>query len=209
MKKFLESLLEEKAHGPCHSFSIFDLIRALELIARTSHLGRGKLSEELKIGEGVTRTLIDRLKDAGLVSVSRKGIALTAKGEKIWNEFKLIFPHKIKLEKNELTLADCNVAVYISGGGARIRLGIEQRDAAIIAGARSAITIIFKTKRLAIPNISQDIARDFPSFFSQITSYMRLKENDAIVIGSADNWSKAENGALAAAWTLVDNNGVQ
>jgi predicted transcriptional regulator len=209
LKKFLESLLEEKAPGPYPSFSIFHLIKALELIAKTSQVGRGKLSEELKIGEGATRTLIERLKDADLVSTSRKGCSLTGKGEKIWSKFQSTFPKKIKLDKNELTLADCNIAVQISGEGNRIRVGVEQRDAAIVAGARSAITIVFRGKKMVIPSISDDVARDFPDIFRQITGFLKLKENDAIVIGSADNWNQAECGALAAAWTLIDNNGIQ
>jgi len=35
-----------------------------------------------------------------------------------------------------------------------------------------------------------------------------MRENDAVVIGSADTWSRAEFGALAAAWTLIENDGV-
>ena len=209
MKKFLESLLKEKAPGPYPSFSIFHLIKAFELIAKTSQIGRYKLSDELKIGQGATRTLIGRLKDADLVSTSRKGCSLTTKGEKVWSEFQLTFPQKINLDKNELTLADCNIALQVSGGGNRLRVGLEQRDAAIITGARSAITIVFKKQKLIIPAISEDVARDFPSVFGQITRLLRLKENDAVVIGSADNWSQAEYGAWAAAWSLIDNNGVQ
>jgi hypothetical protein len=86
---------------------------------------------------------------------------------------------------------------------------LEQRDAAIIAGARSAITIVLRGKKMVIPSISNDVARDFPSIFSKITELLKLKENDAVVIGSADSWKQAEYGAWAAAWTLIDNNGVQ
>lgn len=209
MKKFLESLLEKKAPGPYPSFSIFHLIKALELIAKTSQVGRGKLSEELKMGEGAARTLIERLKVADLVSASRKGCSLTLKGEKFWNKFQLTFPLKTKLNKNELTLADCNVAVQVRGGGDNVRAGLEQRDAAVIAGARGAITMVFRKEKLVMPTISEDVARDFPIVFRQITSLLRLKENDAVVIGSADNWSQAEYGALAAAWTLIENDGVK
>jgi predicted transcriptional regulator len=209
LKKFLESLLKEKAPGPYPSFSILHILKALELITKTQQLGRGKLSEELKIGEGATRTLIERLKDADLVSASRKGCTLTAKGEKVWSEFQSTFPQKIKLKKNELSSAECNVAVQVSGGGKRVRAGLEQRDAAMIAGARGAITIVSRNQKLFIPTISEDLARDFPGVFGQITEILKLKENDAVVIGNADNWNQAEYGALAAAWTLIDNNGVR
>jgi len=208
LKKFLESLLEEKAPGPYPSFSVYHLIKGLELVAKTGQVGRGKLAEELKIGEGATRTLIERLKSAHLISVSKKGCSLTEKGKKIWNEFESIFPQKNNLEKNELALADCNVAVQIRGGGDRVRTGVEQRDAAVIAGAKGAATLVFKGKKLVMPNVSEDVSQDFPIVFRQVKALLRLKENDAIVIGSADTWSRAEYGALAAAWTLIENNGV-
>jgi len=208
LKKFLESLLGEKAPGPYPSFSVYHLIKALEFVAKTGQVGRGKLAEELKIGEGATRTLIERLKTAHLIFVSKKGCSFTERGKKIWNEFESIFPQKTNLERNELALADCNVAVQIRGGGERIRTGVEQRDAAVIAGAKGATTLILKGKKLIMPNISEDVSHDFPIVFRQITAFLKLRENDAIVIASADTWSKAEYGALAAAWTLIENNSV-
>jgi len=208
LKRFLESLLEEKAPGPYPSFSVYHLIKGIELVAKTGQVGRGKLAEELKIGEGAIRTLIGRLKTARLISVSKKGCSLTEKGRKIWNEFESIFPQKIILERSELALADCNVAVQIRRGGDRVRTGVEQRDAAVIAGAKGATTLVFRDKRLIVPNVSEDVSHDFPIAFRQITTLLKMRENDAVVIGSADTWSRAEFGALAAAWTLIENDGV-
>jgi len=208
LKKLLESLLEEKAPGPYLSFSIFHLIKALELIAKEGPIGRSKLSEELKTGEGAIRTLIERLKDADLITVSKKGCSLTERGEKIWNKMRLILPQKVKLEPNELTLAACNVAIRVRGCGEKVRSGVEQRDAALLAGAKGAITLFFKRDKLVLPTISEDVARDFPTAFDQITKRLPLEEGDVIVIGSADAWDKAEYGALAAAWSLIENNGL-
>ena len=207
MKKILERLMEERAPGPYPSFSVFHIVRALELIAKKGPMGRGRLSEELETGEGATRTLIDRLKGAELVVVSKPGCSLTKEGERVWNEFQSIFPRKVRLEKNELTFAPRNVAMLVKGCGNRVGAGVEQRDAAIITGARGATTMVFKNQKLMVPTISENVARDFPVAFSQISGLMELEENDVIVIGSADNWEKAEFGALAAAWTLIENNG--
>lgn len=208
MKKLLESLLEEKAPGPYLSFSIFHLIKALELIAEGGPIGRGKLSEELKTGEGATRTLIERLRNAGLITVSKQGCLLTGKGKKIWSKMRLLFPQKVKLKPNELTLAACNVAIRVKGCGDKVRSGLEQRDAALLAGAKGAMTFYFRGEKLVLPAISEDVAKDFPSAFNQITKHLLLEENDVVVIGSADAWDKAEYGALAAAWSLIENNGV-
>ena len=208
MKKLLESLLEEKAPGPYLSFSIFHLIKALEMIAKEGPIGRGKLSEELKTGEGAIRTLVERLRNAGLITVSKQGCLLTEKGEKIWSKMQLLFPLKVKLKPNELALAACNVAIKVKGYGDKVRSGLEQRDAALLAGAKGAITLFFREEKLVLPAISEDVAKDFPAVFSQITKHLLLEENDVVVIGSADAWDKAEYGALAAAWSFIENDGI-
>lgn len=208
MKKLLESLLEEKAPGPYVSFSIFHLLKALELIAKEGPVGRGKLSAELKTGEGAIRTLIERLRNAGLILVSKKGCSLTENGENIWSKMQLFFPQKVKLKPNELALAACNVAIRVKGCGGKVRSGLEQRDAALLAGAKGAITLFFRKEKLVLPAISEDVAKDFPAAFSQIAKHLLLEENDVVVIGSADAWDKAEYGALAAAWSLIENDGV-
>jgi len=203
IKKLLEGLLKEKAPGPSPSFSVFHVIKVLELTAKEGPIGRGKLARKLGTGEGATRTLLNRLIDAGLIITSKLGCSLTKKGETIWNEFQSIVPQKVKFEKSELTLANYNIAVLIKGCGDKVKTGIEQRDAAILAGAKGATTLIFKKQTLIQPGISENVAQDFPEIFNQITKRLALEENDVVVIGSADTWEKAEYGALAAGWTLI------
>jgi len=205
LKKFFESLLEEKAPGPYPSFSIVHVLKALELIAEEGPIGRGKLSNELGMGEGSTRTLISRLKDAGLIRIAMPGCSLTEKGERAWKQYRLVFPLKVRLGKSELTLDSCSVAVLVKGGLDRVKAGLEQRDAAVMAGALGATTLVFVGEKLTAPSISQDVARDFPTAYSQIVKRIRLEEKDVVVIGSAQTWGKAEYGAIAAAWTLVED----
>jgi predicted transcriptional regulator len=207
LKKLLESLLEGKAPGPYLSFSIFHLIKALELIATEGPIGRGKLSEELKTGEGAIRTLIERLRSTGLIAVSKQGCSLTEKGENLWSKMQLLFPQKVRLKPNELTLAACNVAIRVKDCGDKVSSGLEQRDAALLAGAKGAITLFFKEEKLVLPAISEDVAKDFPDAFKEITKHLLLEENDVVVVGSADAWDRAEYGALAAAWSLIENDG--
>jgi len=203
VKKILEELLKERAPGPSPSFSIFHIMKALELTAKEGPIGRGKLSKKLGTGEGATRTLLNRLIDAGLIISSKPGCLLTERGETIWNDFQSIFPQKVKLEESELTLANYNIALLIKGCGDKVKTGIEQRDAALLAGAKGATTLIFKNQTLIQPGISENLARDFPEIFNQITKQLALEENDVVVIGSADTWENAEYGALAAGWTLI------
>ena len=99
VKKILEELPKERAPGPSPSFSVFHVMKALELTAKEGPIGRGKLSRELGIGEGVTRTLLNRLIDAGLIATSKLGCSLTKKGETIWNDFQSIFPKKLSWKR--------------------------------------------------------------------------------------------------------------
>jgi predicted transcriptional regulator len=203
-KQRIEKIVGEKAPGPSPSFSVFHILRALELLA-WKPTGRGKLADSLNVGEGAIRTIIGRLKDAGLISTSKAGCALTDKGLKLFKEYQSVFVKKIEMEKNELTIAKHSFAVLIKNCGCKVKSGVEQRDAAIMVGAKSATTILFKKGRLMIPAVSDDVAKDFPKAASQITSCMSPEEDDVIIVSSADSLEKAEYGALAAAWMLLDD----
>ncbi|MEM3041323.1 MAG: DUF4443 domain-containing protein [Nitrososphaerota archaeon] len=202
-KKTLDTLALGRAPGPRSSFSVFDIIKSLEIIAEKRSVGRGKIAEELCLGEGTTRTLINRLTDAGLIVISKSGCSLTEKGEKIWNELKAILPQKFVIGKNELTFAACSVALLVKGKGEKVKKGLEQRDAAVAAGAKGATTFVFKDNRLTLPMISTDVAKDYPITFNQIIQSTKPEENDVVIISSADHLKTAEYGALAAAWSLI------
>jgi len=203
-KQRLEKIAAEKAPGPSPSFSVFHLLRAIELVAEKT-MGRARLADGLNVGEGAVRTILERLKDDGLVAISRDGCALTSEGLRLLKEYRSIFEKKIEIGKNELTLGDYNCAILIKNRGHKIKSGVEQRDASVMVGAKGATTIMFKEGRLKIPSVSDDVAADFPKAASQIVRFLAPKENDVIIIGSADSLGKAEYGTLAAAWTFLND----
>lgn len=204
LKQVLEEITYGKAPGPSPTFTIFHLIRAMELIARKP-VGRSKLAEKLKVGEGAIRTVIERLRTAELIATSKAGCTLTDKGIKLWKEYKSIFKEKIEIGKNELALAEYNFAILVKNLGHKVTSGMEQRDAAVIAGAKGATTVVMKKGRLLIPSVCKDLSKDFPKAAKQILNLLKPEENDAVIIASADEPSKAEYGALAAAWTLIND----
>lgn len=203
-KQILEKIAREKAPGPSVTFSIFHVLHAMELIAGRK-IGRSKLAEELKIGEGTVRTIISRLKEAGLISTSKLGCSLTDKGLRLWNEYRLMFKEKVEIGKNELTLAEYNFAILVKNCGHKVKSGIEQRDAAVIAGAKGATTVLFREDHLIIPSVSDNLAKDFPDEANNLIKLLKPEDNDVIVVGSADSLEKAKYGALAAAWTLIND----
>lgn len=203
----MKELTIEKAPGPSPSFSAVHVIKALELIAERP-IGRNKLSKELVLGEGATRTLIERLKNHGLIIVDRAGCIFSEKGEKLWDTLHAALPRKAVLEKSGLTLATFNVAILVKGCSSKVKFGMEQRDAALMIGAKGATTLIFKDGKLTVPPDQRDVAEDFPKIYGKLAASLEPEENDAIVIGSADTLEKAEYGALAAALSLLNNHNV-
>lgn len=202
-KDFLSGLSAKRAPGPSPSFSAFDLIRLLRLLAEKGSVGRGKLSEMLSLGEGTIRTMLERLSETGLITISKRGCLFTEKGKSIWNAIENVIPKIIEWENTELSIAPKNVAILVRGRADKIRSGIEQRDAAISSGAKSAITIIYRDKRLVIPGVDLDLGRTNPKIFEKIMRLMEPKDGDVIIISGADTIKSAEYGALSAAWSII------
>jgi predicted transcriptional regulator len=203
-RAFVESLAHQKAPGPSTTFCVFHIFNALELMSEKP-IGRNKLAEKMGVGEGAIRTIIKRLKDAGLIVASKTGCSLTPKGLSLWKEFEEIFPKRVEIEKNELTSSEYNYAFLIKNSGQKVKSGIEQRDAAIVAGARNVIAIVDKRGNLAIDAVSVNIEKNFPNVTNQIFKKIKPKDNDVIIIAGADSPLKAKHGAFHASWTLLDN----
>jgi len=204
VKEFLNSLVKEKGPGPALTFTSLHLIKVLELIAE-GPIGRGKLAKKLGIGEGTIRTIIKRLKDSNLIEISKNGCHLTSFGENFWKKFKEKIPKKVFLEKNEFSLAEYTVAVLIRKCGDKVRIGMQQRDAAIMAGAEGATTLVVKDGKIILPGVSDDVAKDYPVAYRQIVKLLRPEHDDVVIVGTGETKEKAEYGALAAALTLLED----
>lgn len=203
IKSFFEEIAGEKAPGPIPTFSVLHLLRVLEVLA-DGPVGRGKLAEELNVGQGAIRTIIKRLKQAGLISTSKEGCRLTVKGQRVWDKCKKVFGGKVEIKQDKLIPADYNFAILVKNCGNKISTGIEQRDAAIKLGAKGAAVIIYREGRFSIPSVSDDVSRDYPGLIAQLVRLLNPEENDVIIVGGADDVYKAEYGAMAAMWTLLD-----
>lgn len=203
-KKFIESLARPKGPGPSTTFSMFHIFYALELMAEKP-IGRAKLAEKLNIGEGASRTIISRLKDAGLTVTSKEGCNLTDKGFSVWEKFVEVFPKRIEIKKTPLTTSEYNYAFLVKNMGHKVKSGIEQRDAAIMGGARRAVAIVSKNGHLVIESVSNSIEKDFPEASNKILKDLKPENNDVIIIAGAENPLKAKRGAFAASWVLLGN----
>lgn len=202
LKKFIQEIAGKKAPGPSTSFTVFHIFYALELMSQKP-LGRNRLAKELGVGDGAVRTIISRLRSADLIEASKGGCNLTEKGLATWRQFEQAFPVRVEIPKTELSTSDFNYAFLVKDSGDKVKSGIDQRDAAIIGGARKALVAVFKGGHLQIHSVSNCVEEDYPKAAKQILDQLKPKDNDVIIIAGADSALKAKRGAFAASWTLL------
>jgi predicted transcriptional regulator len=203
LKQLIQEITKQKAPGPSITYTPFHMFYTLELIAKEP-LGRNRLAEKLSVGDGAVRTIINRLKEANLISVSRGGCTLTKRGQEVWRKFEEFFPKRAEIPKNELAVSKFNYAFLVKNCGNKVKSGIDQRDAAIIAGAKRAIVIVSNNGHLCIENVSESIEKDYPKAASQILKQITPQSNDVVIIAGADAPLKAKLGAFAASWSLIE-----
>lgn len=194
------------APGRLPSFAEAHVVIALEDISNAGTVGRLKLSKDLQLGEGETRTLVRHLKNEGLVEVSKSGISLSPPGRKLLSSLRTILSEQVEIPSSPLTVGRFNVAVQVKGMKNSVRYGLEQRDAAITTGAKGATTLVFNKGRLVMPG-TREVLLEAGSSIVAALSKQSLKEGDVIVIGSADERFKAELGVKTAALELLKTKG--
>lgn len=203
-KSILEKTVKETMAGPSATFSKLHACKAIMLLGERN-LGRNMLSKQLGIGPGAVRTLISRLRSIDLIEIESSGCRLTETGETTRDELVRHIPTSKPIMAGRLSVGKFDHAVIVREASEKVRTAIEQRDAAILHGAKGATTILFKNGKFALPRDSSDCEKDFPDgVWSIFRDKFSPKNGDVIVVSSGESSLKAEYGALAAAWTLLD-----
>jgi len=141
-------ILDLPKYGPVHRFADYHVYRTLLLLSDGRRRGRKSLADAVKVGEGSMRTIVEFLREKGYVDVKQTGIKISYKGQ----EFLRNLPIRMeRLEPSDISIAVRNVAVLVRSRAEKISLGIEQRDAAIKAGAEGATTIVIKGGKMLVP----------------------------------------------------------
>jgi DNA-binding MarR family transcriptional regulator len=183
------------AVGPLPRFAEVHVRRALELIAEHKTIGRKQLAKKLGVGEGSMRTILNQLKKQSLITSSRGGHTLTAKGRSALGK-PLEF---VQIDAGDLTVGEVDVATIIRKAATKVKRGIEQRDEAIKAGADGATVLIFKSGKLRLPDGFVRVGKELAEL---LIGTFTPREGDVIIIGTAGDLTKAEEGAKAAAQSL-------
>lgn len=192
-------LKEKTMIGSEARYSDADIYWALVLLSRGKRMGRRDLADEMGIGEGSIRSVMNILKDSRLVEVYQTGAIITELGNALLKRIPVI-PASVVVPGS--VVGDCHWSVVVKGVSYKIRVGREQRDAGIRAGALGCTTIVYRKGELMIPPdwVLDDKA---PESASEIRAMPFMDEDDVMIIGSADNIRGAVNAAVNAAFELL------
>lgn len=180
------------------------VFKALQLLTRSKYVSRATFVSEIHIGEGAVKTLIAHLKYAGMIRTSRSGSSLTKKGESFSKKIITIIPEECRLDDFSLTSRRHNHAILLRGYSGAIRVGVEQRDYAIMYGADSAVTLLFKNNRFIFPGSGKIALVDDVDTANYLIQKLEPKDNDVIIITSSNDPFVSEISAKnAALWTIA------
>jgi predicted transcriptional regulator len=199
----VEKVAGKLAPGRTPTFTEVHIIKVLESLAEEKPFGRKRLSKILGLGEGETRTLVRHLRNEDLIHVSRAGIVLSELGKELLSDLRSNLSKEVEVPESSLTVAPSNMAVLVKSAAESVKYGVEQRDAAIKAGALGATTLVFRDDRLTMPEVGEDVFRNIQSIHDLLVAKLKPEEGDVVIIGSADDRWIAEFAAKTAALKLL------
>lgn len=192
-------LIDRPKYGPLFRFGDYHVYKTLSILSDGRRKGRKQLADRIGVGEGSMRTIVDYLREEGLIDVKQTGIRISKKGQDFISRLPL---QVYVLDVPDITLGQKSVAVQVKGAASKIDSGMKQRDQAIKAGAEGATTIIVRGDRLTVP-VDYDLDKDRPEVAAAIRRLFDLADDDVIIIGTSEELQRAEEGAMAAALDLL------
>jgi len=204
--KFLElidKITKKIAPGLTPSFTPVHIFTFIRVVGSREPIGRANLSLILQLGEGATRTLIKRLQREGVIKSTKLGCILTEFGKEVFLGLNSRVSEVLELPPSSYSVSRFNIAILVKGASKVIGQGVEQRDAALKAGALGATTLNYNNGKLFIPGLKKSYFEHSPEIYDILMTKLRPEEGDSIVIGSADEKKIAEFGAKAAALEIL------
>ena len=204
--RIIQTLSKIPSPGPQPGFTYVHVCRAILAVGDEGPIGRIELSRKLCLGEGTVRTIIKHLVQAKLLTTVSDGCILTKRGTALHAQLRENLSKISLINAKQLALDKINVAVTVRGAGQRVKKGIEQRDAAVRAGATGACTLVARGREYLMPMAEKDDWRlkADDQLTLRLWETLQPKEGDVIVIVGAPEKALAEYGALAAAMTLLE-----
>lgn len=176
------------------NFNELDIVRAFILM--DEKIGRQEMCAKLDLGEGTVRTILDILKDKGLIRSTNKGHTFTDKGASLKRRTleKITPPREVKLHLYK----EYRRIAIVYRTGRKIKIDYTLRDCAVKNGAEGAIILRYEK--------GKGLCMDYDSGYSfeYLEDKFDFNDKDLLIITFAKNLRVAENSALAVVEKIED-----
>lgn len=188
-------IIDEPQFGPMFRFNDANVYWSLHLLSDGRRMGRKRLADEVGVGEGSMRRIIDTLKEWDFINIKQTGITITKAGMSFLDQLP-IRPVNISVEGS--VAGQCQQGVLVIGGADKVVNGMEQRDAGIKVGADGCTTIVIRDGVLMIPP-DWNMDERTPELAYKIRKDIGMTQSDALIIGGGETQSVATEAAITAA----------
>jgi len=193
----------EAPKGPSPAYSAAHVVKLLRILQEEVTMGRITLAKRLGIGEGSVRTIIKRLLEMSLISVDAVGgCHLTPKGESVVADLGKVMVSAGAIGLKEMGVASPAYAIQLRGILA-VPSATKLRDEAVRSGAEGMMVFQDILGRIALPLISEDIAKEYPVLDATIKSRFSPKNRDLLLVSFSNDPLDAELGALSVSLNLI------
>ncbi len=188
-------IIDEPQFGPMFRFNDANVYWSLHLLSDGRRMGRKRLADEVGVGEGSMRRIIDTLKEWDFINIKQTGITITKAGLSFLDQLPLR-PVNIFVEGS--VAGAYQQGVLVLGGADKVVNGMEQRDAGIKVGADGCTTIVIRDGILMIPP-DWNMDEKTPELAYKIRKEIGMTQSDALIIGGGETPALATEAAITAA----------
>ncbi len=191
-------IIDEPQFGPMFRFNDANVYWALHVLSSGRRIGRKKLAEEIGVGEGSMRRIIDTLKEWDFILIKQTGITITKTGQAFLQQM----PIKVlDIHLEGSVVGQYQQAILVLGCADKVVNGMEQRDAGIKVGADGCTTLVIRDGKLMVPP-DWNMDEEDPEMAYKIRKESGMTQSDALIIGGADTRAAAIEAAVSAALQL-------
>lgn len=192
-------MVARKGSSKMLTFGAPHIFKAMRIMLEQKYTGRQSLGSYLRLGAGATKTLVARLRQHGLADSVRAGTFLTPGGVLFAQELFRDIPSQCSLEQCSVAGGMYNHAIMLRDPAGMIRNGIDQRDYAVMYGARGATTLAFEDNKFVFPGEAADCMSEDQDARDALLARLGPGDGDLVIITSADDPFVAEISAINSA----------
>lgn len=190
-------IIESPQYGPMFRFTDANVYWALHILSSGKRMGRKRLADEIGVGEGSMRRILETLREWEMIQIKQSGITITRSGLGFLSEIPL---KVIDVDLGDSIVGDYSQSVLVFNVADKIQNGMQQRDAGIRVGATACTTLVIRDGNLIIPpDWNMDVER--PEIAKNVRA-TGITDKDAIIVGSGNDQRTAMMAALTAAFEL-------